>query len=318
MENRDIFLRAGGRHFQYVPALNDRPEHARFLSSRLPGIARGGHVDRPKPPTATAQLAEAASAKSPTTMLGRFHEMDQPRRISVRRWNSTSGSGSLRPPRRYLAPSLRRCHRRPCLPRATPEAGSTPHRNLRTPRDRGLRPRTRANGHQPSMVTSGPRSSTKSDFAIPSASRSGAGGADLLALRPVCARAVPLRRISRFEHAGRPTSSRLAASGRRSDSMRASSNRSPIPICPCRGEGLGLALHRPQFCAEPLLAFRDPTMPERIARLRELARRPLEPPPRGLDARGNVLLRAPEGTALLLLQDATAMNRPRPRANDPP
>jgi catechol 2,3-dioxygenase-like lactoylglutathione lyase family enzyme len=80
----------------------------------------------------------------------------------------------------------------------------------------------------------------------------------------------------------------------------------PYPHLPLSREGLELALHRPQFCAEPFLAFRDAAMPERIARLRELALCPLEPPPRGLDARGNALLRAPEGTVLLLLQDSTA------------
>lgn len=80
----------------------------------------------------------------------------------------------------------------------------------------------------------------------------------------------------------------------------------PYPHLPLSREGFELALHRPQICVEPLLAFRDPAMPERIARLRELALCPLEPPPRGLDTRGNALLRAPEGTALLLLEDPAA------------
>jgi catechol 2,3-dioxygenase-like lactoylglutathione lyase family enzyme len=77
----------------------------------------------------------------------------------------------------------------------------------------------------------------------------------------------------------------------------------PYPHLPLAREGLDLALHRPQLCGDPLLVFRDAAMPERIARLRELALGPLEPPPRGLDTRGNALLRAPEGTGLLLLQD---------------
>lgn len=80
----------------------------------------------------------------------------------------------------------------------------------------------------------------------------------------------------------------------------------PYPHLRLAGEGIDLALHRPQLCAEPLLAFGDPAMPERIARLRELALCPLEPPPRGLDARGNALLRAPEGTALFLLEERGA------------
>ena len=55
-ENRDRFLAAGGEQFQYVPALNARVEHARFLADliarhcqgwthaghgRLPSAARG-------------------------------------------------------------------------------------------------------------------------------------------------------------------------------------------------------------------------------------------------------------------------------------
>ena len=80
----------------------------------------------------------------------------------------------------------------------------------------------------------------------------------------------------------------------------------PYPHLPLSSEGLDLALHRPQLCAEPLLVFRDAAMAQRIARLRQLAPGPLEPPPRGLGSRDNALLRAPEGTALLLLQDPLA------------
>jgi catechol 2,3-dioxygenase-like lactoylglutathione lyase family enzyme len=80
----------------------------------------------------------------------------------------------------------------------------------------------------------------------------------------------------------------------------------PYPHLRLSHQGLELALHRPQLYPEPLLTFGDPAMAERIARLRELALCPLEPPPRGLDTRDNVLLRAPEGTALLLLQDPAA------------
>jgi ferrochelatase len=32
MRGREIFLRAGGTQFQYVPALNDRGDHARALA----------------------------------------------------------------------------------------------------------------------------------------------------------------------------------------------------------------------------------------------------------------------------------------------
>jgi len=80
----------------------------------------------------------------------------------------------------------------------------------------------------------------------------------------------------------------------------------PYSHLPLSREGLELALHRPQLSPEPLLVFRDPAMSERIAQLRQLALSPLEPPPRGLDPRANALLRAPEGTALLLLRDDPA------------
>ena len=80
----------------------------------------------------------------------------------------------------------------------------------------------------------------------------------------------------------------------------------PFPHVSLRSDGLDLGLHRPRFSAEPLLVFCDRDMPERIAGLRELGVGPLQPPPRGLDAKANAVLTAPEGTALLLLRDAVA------------
>jgi ferrochelatase len=41
IENRDIFLRAGGERFEYVPALNDRIGHARFLASHIARHCQG-------------------------------------------------------------------------------------------------------------------------------------------------------------------------------------------------------------------------------------------------------------------------------------
>ena len=76
----------------------------------------------------------------------------------------------------------------------------------------------------------------------------------------------------------------------------------PYPHLPLRSDAIGFALHRPRFFAEPLLVFSDGGMEARIALLRERAG-PLEPPPRGLGTHANALLRAPEGTALMLLQD---------------
>jgi catechol 2,3-dioxygenase-like lactoylglutathione lyase family enzyme len=78
----------------------------------------------------------------------------------------------------------------------------------------------------------------------------------------------------------------------------------PFPHVPLRGEGVELALHRPRFFPDPLLVFRDADMPARIAALRQAGIGPLQPPPRGLDGKANAMLAAPEGTPLLLLQDA--------------
>ena len=39
LEGRAIYLRAGGTQFQYVPALNDRGDHARALARRVLGSA---------------------------------------------------------------------------------------------------------------------------------------------------------------------------------------------------------------------------------------------------------------------------------------
>lgn len=41
IENRHAFLAAGGRRFQYVPALNARPEHARFLADLIAQHVQG-------------------------------------------------------------------------------------------------------------------------------------------------------------------------------------------------------------------------------------------------------------------------------------
>jgi ferrochelatase len=35
VEGREIYLHAGGEQFQYVPALNDRGDHARALARRV-------------------------------------------------------------------------------------------------------------------------------------------------------------------------------------------------------------------------------------------------------------------------------------------
>ena len=72
---------------------------------------------------------------------------------------------------------------------------------------------------------------------------------------------------------------------------------------PLIGDKLTLALHRPRTCDQPLLVFRDPAMRQRVAALSE-AGIAFDPElPRGLDPAANALLRSPEGTLLLLLQE---------------
>jgi protoporphyrin/coproporphyrin ferrochelatase len=46
MENQQVFLRSGGKQFSYVPALNARPEHARFLADLIAQHCQGWtHVE---------------------------------------------------------------------------------------------------------------------------------------------------------------------------------------------------------------------------------------------------------------------------------
>lgn len=66
---------------------------------------------------------------------------------------------------------------------------------------------------------------------------------------------------------------------------------------------LDIAFHRPRTLDRPMLVFRDQGMRERIAKLRDVATgKWLEPPP-GLSSAANALLEAPEGTALLFLDE---------------
>jgi hypothetical protein len=62
-----------------------------------------------------------------------------------------------------------------------------------------------------------------------------------------------------------------------------------------------LAVHRPRTLDQPMLVFASADMGERIERLRSLDVTMSEDLPRGLDPRHAALLRAPEGTALLLI-----------------
>ena len=60
MENRELYLKAGGRVFQYVPALNARPEHARFLADLIAQHCQGWtHVELGFRPAGAARGASA-------------------------------------------------------------------------------------------------------------------------------------------------------------------------------------------------------------------------------------------------------------------
>jgi ferrochelatase len=60
IENRDIFMRAGGRDFQYIPALNARVEHARFLADLIAQHCQGWtHEELGRRPAGAARGASA-------------------------------------------------------------------------------------------------------------------------------------------------------------------------------------------------------------------------------------------------------------------
>jgi len=75
----------------------------------------------------------------------------------------------------------------------------------------------------------------------------------------------------------------------------------PHPHLPLTSDYLEMSLHRAALCTRPMLVFRDPEMPARIARLRERGIA-LAPAPRGLSP-GAALLVGPVGTPLLLLPE---------------
>lgn len=77
---------------------------------------------------------------------------------------------------------------------------------------------------------------------------------------------------------------------------------SPYVRLPLTSDHLDLAFHRPRTFDAPLLVFTDPQMRARIEKLREMDIALSRELPRGLDAKSNALIQAPEGTALLLLE----------------
>jgi catechol 2,3-dioxygenase-like lactoylglutathione lyase family enzyme len=75
----------------------------------------------------------------------------------------------------------------------------------------------------------------------------------------------------------------------------------PYVHLPLTSDHLDIAFHRPRTFDVPMLVFRDPDMPARIAQLREQGTRISDELPRGLDPAGNALIESPDGTSLLLL-----------------
>ena len=73
---------------------------------------------------------------------------------------------------------------------------------------------------------------------------------------------------------------------------------------PLTSDDLNLALHRPRTCEAPMLVFSAADMPARIAHLRAQGVREASELPRGLDRARNALLESPEGTLLLLAEEA--------------
>lgn len=64
--NREGFLHAGGERYRYIPALNDRPDHVRFLADlvirNLQGWIEGDSEAARRDPEASARRAEARKA----------------------------------------------------------------------------------------------------------------------------------------------------------------------------------------------------------------------------------------------------------------
>ena len=77
----------------------------------------------------------------------------------------------------------------------------------------------------------------------------------------------------------------------------------PYLHLPLTSDHLDIAFHRPRTLDRSMLVFRDRGMRERLAHLRDLEIGTWLAPPHGLDANTNSFLLAPEGTALLFLDE---------------
>ncbi|HEY4210109.1 MAG TPA: hypothetical protein VGM84_01400 [Steroidobacteraceae bacterium] len=78
----------------------------------------------------------------------------------------------------------------------------------------------------------------------------------------------------------------------------------PYLHLPLTSDHLDIAFHRARTSDAPLLVFSDPEMAGRLSGLQELGVAFSRELPRGLDRKSNALIETPEGTMLLLLQEA--------------
>jgi catechol 2,3-dioxygenase-like lactoylglutathione lyase family enzyme len=75
----------------------------------------------------------------------------------------------------------------------------------------------------------------------------------------------------------------------------------PFAHLPFTSDHLDISFHRPRTLDVPMLVFRDPEMPARIAQLRDQGVRVSDELPRGIDPTNNIMIESPDGTLLLLL-----------------
>jgi len=112
-------------------------------------------------------------------------------------------------------------------------------------------------------------------------------------------------RCGRFAHWSLPARDPPATAGwwERAGWVALPESAAPYPHVPLVGDDINLALHAPHWLTEPCLVFIDEGMAARIASLRADGLRDARALPPGIDATRGALLRAPEGTLLLLCEE---------------
>ncbi|TLY93576.1 MAG: hypothetical protein E6K38_10530 [Gammaproteobacteria bacterium] len=76
----------------------------------------------------------------------------------------------------------------------------------------------------------------------------------------------------------------------------------PYPHLPLTSDYLDVSFHHPRVCERAMLVFRDPEMPARIGRLKELGLPVSTIASGAADGAGGTLLESPHGTPLVLLE----------------